>query len=68
MRGPGAPKSVVDDWKQFEIFLASQPFCKWCLQKEREMALRESRPSTGGAAAAGKQDNADLLAALASMA
>lgn len=62
------PKAMIDDWKQFEAFLASQPFCKWARQKEQEMALREKGGHPAKAASSKKDDNADLLAALASMA
>lgn len=62
------PKAMVDDWKQFEAFLASQPFCQWAWQKEQEMALREKSGNSGKPASSKKDDNADLLAALSAMA
>jgi len=64
------PKAVVEDWDEFRAFLAAQPLCKWSAQKEQEIAsgtLHNSGPSSIHAAPK-KNDNADLAAALASMA
>jgi hypothetical protein len=62
-------QAVIDDWDKFSAFLASQPLCQWSAQKEREMAMGMH---LGGAMVAAprakKNDNADLAAALASMA
>jgi len=62
---------VIADWNQFTQFLVAQPFCRWSQQKQQEVSqgLHRDRstahihpPSTP------KNDNADLAAALASMA
>lgn len=66
------PNAVIDDWTQFSAFLAAQPLCQWSAQKQQEMAagmhvdLGKSpihRPPPKK-----KDDNADLAAALSSMA
>lgn len=63
-------KAVVEDWDQFRAFLAAQPLCKWCAQKEREIASgkHSERGSPIRPPAPPKNDNAELAAALASMA
>jgi hypothetical protein len=65
------PNAVIEDWDQFRAFLASQPFCAWSAQKQREVAMGMHTGRGGvhaAAAAPAKDDNADLMAALASMA
>lgn len=62
---------VIADWNQFSRFLASQPLCQWSQKKQQEIA--QGLHSTHGAVhihapAAPKNDNADLAAALSSMA
>ncbi|MRR51179.1 MAG: hypothetical protein EG825_09740 [Rhodocyclaceae bacterium] len=64
------PKAVVEDWDAFRAFLAAQPLCKWSAQKQREIdsgALQLPGASSIHAPSK-KNDNADLAAALASMA
>ena len=63
-------KTVVQDWDRFTAYLAAQPLCQWAAQKEIEILsmgipldskiLKPNAPK--------KNDNADLAAALASMA
>ncbi len=64
------PTAVIEDWDGFKAFLATQPLCKWSAQKRQELALQMD--GTGGGASGQprppKNDNADLAAALASMA
>lgn len=64
------PQAVIEDWDQFNAFLAAQPFCVWAAQKRREIAM--GKHSGGGRPAVDpappKNDNADLMAALSSMA
>lgn len=64
---------VIADWNQFTQFLAQQPLCRWSQQKQQEIAqgLHRDRGAANihsATAAAPKNDNADLAAALASMA
>jgi hypothetical protein len=59
------PNAVIENWDQFEAFLAAQPLCQWSAQKHREVAEgvhhdRKELPP--------KNDNAELAAALSSMA
>jgi len=63
-------KAVVENWSQFEAFLAAQPLCQWSAKKQREVAagLHSSHGGAGIHAPPKKDDNADLLAALSSMA
>jgi hypothetical protein len=61
----------VEDWDQFRAFLAAQPLCMWSAQKQQELArgLHDERGRSGiHPPPAPKNDNADLAAALASMA
>jgi len=64
-------KAVIEDWNQFEAFLAAQPLCQWSAKKQREVAAglhsHHGRASIH-APPPPKNDNADLAAALASMA
>jgi hypothetical protein len=65
------PNAVIEDWDQFNAFLAAQPLCKWAAQKQQDIATGKQsdrgwpsvQPPTHP-----KSDNADLAAALASMA
>lgn len=63
------PTAVIEDLERFNAYLAAQPFCAWAAQKQQEvmaeMAADRKRP-TGNATA--KNDNAELAAALSSMA
>ncbi len=64
------PKAVVENWDEVYAFLAAQPLCQWAAQKKKELAAGQhsghGRQSIH--AAPKKNDNADLAAALASMA
>ncbi len=64
------PKAVIENWSQFEAFLADQPLCQWSAKKQREVAagLHSDHGSSSAHAAPKKDDNADLMAALSSMA
>jgi hypothetical protein len=64
------PNAVIEDWDRFQAFLASQPFCAWSAQKQREIAMgmHTGRGGIRPPDAPAKDDNADLMAALASMA
>ena len=65
------PNAVIEDRDQFNAFLAAQPLYKWAAQKQQEIAAGKHsdrgrysvQPPTQP-----KSDNADLAAALASMA
>jgi hypothetical protein len=64
------PNAVIEDGDQFKAFLAAQPLCKWLAEKQNEIARD---PQMGHRAAsvippAPKSDNAELVAALSSMA
>lgn len=63
-------KAVIDDWDKFSAFLASQPFCQWAAQKQRELAqgMHYSDGAIVQPQAPKRNDNADLVAALSSMA
>ncbi len=64
------PTAVIEDWDQFSAFLAAQPFCAWAAQKKQEIAMGR-QTGVGRSpiiAPAPKNDNADLMAALSSMA
>jgi hypothetical protein len=64
------PNAVIEDWDQFYAFLAAQPLCKWSAQKQREIAagMHSDRGGSGIRPPPPKNDNADLAAALSSMA
>lgn len=63
------PKAVIEDWDQFYAFLAAQPLFQWLAQKQQEnLAAAASTRARSAAPAAPKNDNADLAAALSSMA
>ena len=65
-------KAMIEDREALEEFLAEQPLCKWAVQKDKDIAsgkvqLHKSTvlpPETKSK----KDDNAELLAALGSMA
>lgn len=63
-------KAVVEDWDAFRAFLAAQPLCQWSAQKQRD--IDSGKVQLPGLASIHvpqkKNDNADLAAALASMA
>ena len=63
-------KAVIENWDQFTAFLASQPLCQWSAKKEQEVAsgMHASKGKSSVHAPPPKNDNADLAAALASMA
>lgn len=64
------PKAVIEDWNRFSAFLSAQPLCQWSAQKQHE--IDTGMISLGGSSIrpppAKKDDNADLMAALSSMA
>lgn len=63
------PNAVIEDWDQFNAFLASQPLCLWLAQKQQDTATglhAGQRHSSVHPPA--KDDNADLVAALSLMA
>jgi len=64
------PNAVVENWDEVYAYLATQPLCQWAAQKQQELKsgqhLERGRQSIH--AAPKKNDNADLAAALASMA
>jgi hypothetical protein len=64
------PKAVIENWSQFEAFLASQPLCQWSAKKQSEVAagLHSGHGRSTIHAPPKKDDNADLMAALSSMA
>jgi hypothetical protein len=62
-------KAVIEDWDRFSAFLAAQPLCQWEAEKRRELAMGLSLDSgKSRVLPPPKNDNADLAAALASMA
>lgn len=62
------PNALVEDWDQFNAFLAAQPFCVWAAEKKREVAAGARSSRRPSPELPPKNDNADLLAALSSMA
>lgn len=64
------PNAVIEDWDQFNAFLAAQPLYKWAAQKRQEIA--SGKQSVRGRSSVHppppKNDNAELAAALSSMA
>ena len=64
------PNAVIEDREQFNAFLAAQPLCKWIAQKEHEIAtgMHSGRGGSSIHPPRPKNDNADLAAALSSMA
>ncbi|MDP1527180.1 MAG: hypothetical protein Q8M20_15340 [Rhodocyclaceae bacterium] len=62
------PKAVIEDWSQFEAFLAGQPLCQWSAKKQSEVAAGLHSGNKSSIGSTPKDDNADLLAALSSMA
>lgn len=62
------PNAIVDDWDQFKAFLAAQPLCQWSAQKQQEVAAGLHAEQGGPIRTPPKNDNADLAAALSSMA
>lgn len=69
-------QAVIEEWGQFADYLAAQPLCVWARQKQQKIDAGLIRETGGGpihATAkvphdAPKNDNAELAAALASMA
>ncbi len=63
------PNAVIEDWDQFNAFLATQPLCKWLAQKQHELATgKHVELGRGAVHPPPKDDNAELAAALSSMA
>lgn len=71
-QGVNMPNAVIEDWNGFAAFLAAQPLCAWSAQKQEKIAagLLDTARSGVHLDAPGKKkdDNADLMAALSSMA
>ena len=64
------PNAVIPDWNGFTAYLAAQPLCTWARQKQEKIdagLLDEARGSSIHSPPK-KDDNADLMAALSSMA
>jgi hypothetical protein len=63
-------KAVIEDQEQFMAFLAAQPLCKWAAQKQREIdsGMHAGHARSPVRPPAAKNDNAELAAALSSMA
>ncbi|MBK6639220.1 MAG: hypothetical protein IPH08_02590 [Rhodocyclaceae bacterium] len=61
-------QAVIDDIESFKVFLAGQPLCQWAAQKQRDLDQGKTSKSSGGSSAKAKSDNAELAAALSSMA
>lgn len=64
-------KAVIDNWEMFEAYLAAQPLCQWSAQKQRDIAAGKIVARGSSAIhppSAPKNDNAELAAALSSMA
>lgn len=62
------PKAVIHDRSQFYAFLGAQPLCKWIAQKQSEIAMGIHSDRGKAAIQPPKNDNAELAAALSSMA
>jgi hypothetical protein len=64
------PNAVIDDLEGFKLFLSAQPLCQWVAQKQREIdaGMHDPHGAARGGAQAKKDDNAELMAALSSMA
>lgn len=64
------PKAVIEDLNQFKAYISAQPFCQWAAEKQREIdaGMHSDGRRSSAKAAPPKNDNADLLEALSSMA
>ncbi len=71
IRGRKMQNAVIPDWNRFTAYLAAQPLCAWARQKQEKVAAG-LLDGPGGSASIHpppkKNDNADLAAALSSMA
>lgn len=63
-------KAVIEDWDKFVAYLAAQPLCQWSIQKQHELAggIPEKKGRSSIHPPPAKNDNAELAAALSSMA
>lgn len=61
-------RAVIENWDQFAAFLASRPLCQWCDKKQQQTAEGLLDENGKPLKKPKKDDNADLAAALASMA
>lgn len=62
-------KAVIEDKDQLFAFLAAQPLCKWLAKKQQDVAAGIPHERGGaGIHHPPKNDNAELAAALSSMA
>lgn len=68
--GTKMAKAVVEDWDQLHAFLAAQPLCRWMAQKQHVIAMGvHADPAKSPIHPPPKKDdNAELAAALSSMA
>jgi hypothetical protein len=64
------PSAVINNVDDFKAYLAAQPLCRWAAQKQREIAsgLQSDRGHSTIHHPPPKNDNAELAAALSSMA
>lgn len=71
-RGEKMPNAVIEDWNGFSAYLSAQPLCAWSAQKQEKIAAGLIDEARGVAhihpPTKKKDDNADLMAALSSMA
>jgi hypothetical protein len=63
------PTAVIEDRAKFMAFLSAQPLCQWSVQKQQELAAgMRGDPGRSSIHPPPKNDNAELSAALSSMA
>ena len=64
------PSAVITDLDQFKAYLAAQPLCQWAAKKQYEIAagILSEHGRSSIHAPPPKNDNAELAAALSSMA
>lgn len=62
------PTAMIEDWDRFNAFLAAQPLCVWAAEKRQQQMATEAQRERGRSAPRPADDNAELLAALSSMA
>lgn len=61
--------AVIENWDGFVAYLNDQPLCRWASQKQNDLASgKVSEKGRMPIHAPPKNDNADLAAALSSMA
>lgn len=62
------PTAVIENLDRFNAFLAAQPLCLWAAEKRQQQTAAEAQRARGRPAPRPADDNAELLAALSSMA